>query len=153
MWPPDGTSCISHRFGQQLLLLELVTCLATNWCHLHYFQFWPPGGATCMAKLPRIALIDIISWYWSVKSAYSLVVPDGQQTSGTIDWTPGTPWSDKNASKTSVFCWPTYYTVYRGVLEMLLHLKNKQRQQTNKQTNTATSVNKSNKSVWVRQKI
>ena len=35
MWPPDGTTCISCRFGQQLALLELVTSLVTKWCHLH----------------------------------------------------------------------------------------------------------------------
>ena len=57
MWPPDGTSCISCRFGQKLALLELVTSLATKWCHLHYYQFWPPGGATCIATLSRIALL------------------------------------------------------------------------------------------------
>ena len=34
-WPPDGTTCISCRFGQQLALLELVTSLVTKWCHLH----------------------------------------------------------------------------------------------------------------------
>ena len=35
MWPPDGTTCISCRIGQQLALLELVTSLVTKWCHLH----------------------------------------------------------------------------------------------------------------------
>ena len=34
-WQPDGTTCISCRFGQQLALLELVTSLVTKWCHLH----------------------------------------------------------------------------------------------------------------------
>ena len=34
-WPPDGTTCISCRFNQQLALLELVTSLAYKWCHLY----------------------------------------------------------------------------------------------------------------------
>ena len=33
MWPPDDTTCISCRFGQQFALLESIASLATKWCH------------------------------------------------------------------------------------------------------------------------
>ena len=104
MWPPDGTTCISCRIGQQLALLELVTSLVTKWCHLHQFQCWPSDGATCIATLPRKALltssvgIELLSSsarVTSVKSAHSLVCTQLER-SGPIDRTPGTPGSDKN---------------------------------------------------------
>ena len=56
-----GFSCISSTLGHQVVLLELVANVATRW---HYLQnkfvhqvFWPPGGATCIATLLRIALL------------------------------------------------------------------------------------------------
>ena len=33
-WPPDGTTCISCRFSQQLAFLQYVKILAIKWCHL-----------------------------------------------------------------------------------------------------------------------
>ena len=93
VWPPGGVTCISSNFGHQMALLALlvnvakswcflhdqmaphalITNLATRWPHLHWFQFWPQGGATfisykfghlhCHATLPMIAL-DIVSWNW-----------------------------------------------------------------------------------------
>ena len=33
IWPPDGTTCISCKFGHQLVLLALVANLATRWSH------------------------------------------------------------------------------------------------------------------------
>ena len=30
---------------------------ASRWCHLHQIQIWSPGGATCISKLPGIALL------------------------------------------------------------------------------------------------
>ena len=85
--------------------LSLVSMLATRWRHLHWFQFWTPGGATWIATLRRIALltssvgIELLSSsarVTSVKSEHSLSVTDGR-TSGPIDRTPGTPGSDKNS--------------------------------------------------------
>ena len=82
IWPPDGATCISCKFGQQMALLvlvpnlaiiwhhflqlqfqppmatlALVPVLATKWRHLHQFQSWPPGNITCIATLPWIALL------------------------------------------------------------------------------------------------
>ena len=56
MWPPDCTTRISCKFGQQLALLELPTS-------------WPPSGATWISfnfghqMAPLTLPIDIISWY------------------------------------------------------------------------------------------
>ena len=56
-----GITCISSNFAHQAALHELVANVATRW---HYLQnkfvhqvFWPPGGATCIATLLRIALL------------------------------------------------------------------------------------------------
>ena len=45
--------------------LALVPNLVTEWGHSHYLQIWSPDGATCMARLPRIAVLHklILSWY------------------------------------------------------------------------------------------
>ena len=37
------------NFGYQVASLALVTNLATRWRHLRWFQFWPPGGTTCIS--------------------------------------------------------------------------------------------------------
>ena len=56
----------------QVTPLTLVTNLATRWRKLHWFQFWPLCGATCIGckfghQVAPLALphcpIDIISWY------------------------------------------------------------------------------------------
>ena len=72
VWPPDCVACISYNFGHHVALLALVDNLATrrqmarlallvnvanSWCFLHWFQFWPPDGATCIATLPMIVLL------------------------------------------------------------------------------------------------
>ena len=69
VWPQGGVTCISSNFGHQVALLAfvenvancwfflhhqvvplaLVTNLAARWHNFHWFQFWPPGGATCIS--------------------------------------------------------------------------------------------------------
>ena len=39
----------SYKFGHQMPQLALVPNWATRWLHLHYFQIWPPDGATCIS--------------------------------------------------------------------------------------------------------
>ena len=56
IWPPDGTTCISCKFGHQM---ALVQNLVISWRHLHCFQSWPPDCVTCIATLPWIALLAL----------------------------------------------------------------------------------------------
>ena len=35
IWPPDGATCISCKYGHQMAPLALVANLATIWHHLH----------------------------------------------------------------------------------------------------------------------
>ena len=49
IWPPDGATCISCKFGHQMALLALFANLATRWSHLHKLQIWPPDGTTCIS--------------------------------------------------------------------------------------------------------
>ena len=48
IWPPDGATCNSCKFGHQMAPLALDTNLATRWHHLHQLQIWPSDGATCI---------------------------------------------------------------------------------------------------------
>ena len=48
IWPPDGATCISCKFGHQMAPLALVANLATRW---HWFKIWSSAGATCIPKL------------------------------------------------------------------------------------------------------
>ena len=66
-----------------MALLVLVVDLTNSWHILNQLQVWPPDGATCIATLPRIALltssvgIEFLSSsarVTSVKSANSLAV-------------------------------------------------------------------------------
>ena len=99
-WPLGGATYISCKFDQQVGLLASVANLAIRWPCLHQLQIWPPGGATCIATLPWIALlassvcIELVSSsarVTSVKSQQGVVL-----TSRHIDRTPGIPGSDKN---------------------------------------------------------
>ena len=56
-WPLGGATYISCKFDQQVGLLASVANLAIRWPCLHQLQIWPPGGATCIATLPWIALL------------------------------------------------------------------------------------------------
>ena len=69
--------CIGCKFGLQMALLALlvnvanswwfshhqlaplamVINLSTRWGHLHWFELWPPGRATCIATLPMIVVL------------------------------------------------------------------------------------------------
>ena len=50
---------LHHQVYTYVTLLDLVTILATRWRYLHYLQVWPPGGASCIAILPWIALLAV----------------------------------------------------------------------------------------------
>ena len=60
MLPPDDTTCISCRFGQQLALLESIASLATKWISFNFGHQVAPLALLHCLGLP----IDIISWYW-----------------------------------------------------------------------------------------
>ena len=47
--PPDGATCITCKFAQQMASLALLANLATKWRHLHQLQIWPPDGTTCIS--------------------------------------------------------------------------------------------------------
>ena len=49
IWPPDGATCITCKYGQQMAPFTLVANLASRWRHLHKLQIWPPDGATCIS--------------------------------------------------------------------------------------------------------
>ena len=109
IWPPDGDTCIRSNFGPRWHL-ALVANSATRWHHLHWFQRWPPGNVTCIATLPWIAL-----WHYQLVLSlypYQLVSPQLSfkkvartltqfERSKPIDWTPGTPGSDKKVSNST----------------------------------------------------
>ena len=48
IWPPDGATCITCKYGQQMAPFTLVANLASRWRHLHKLQIWPPDGTTCI---------------------------------------------------------------------------------------------------------
>ena len=94
----------------QVAQLTLDPNLVIRWRHLHLIQIWSPGGATCIATLPWIALlalsasIELVSSsarVTSVKSQKGLLLSE-LETLGPIDRTPGIPWSDKNIAS---MCW------------------------------------------------
>ena len=104
-WPLGGATYISCKFDQQVGLLASVANLAIRWPCLHPLQIWPPGGATCIATLPWIALlassvcIELVSSsarVTSVKSQKGLVCMYLKRL-GPIDRTPGIPGSDKHS--------------------------------------------------------
>ena len=77
----SGATYISCKFDQQVGLLASVANLAIRWPCLLNLQIWPPGGATCIATSPWIALlassvcIELVSSsarVTSVKSAQGL---------------------------------------------------------------------------------
>ena len=82
--------------------LALVVDLANSWRFLNSSQVWSPSGATCIATLPRIALlislvcIELLSLsarVISVKSADSLVViVDSWYTCSNIGTHGSDPW-------------------------------------------------------------
>ena len=95
IWPPDGTTCISCKFGQQMAQLGLVQIFVIRWCHFHCLQSLPPGCVTCIATLPWIALstsvgIELISSSASVASVKSAQGLRGShwRTSGPKNRTP-----------------------------------------------------------------
>ena len=45
----DSVTCISCKFGNQMLPLVLVANLTTRWHHLHQLQICPPDGTTCIS--------------------------------------------------------------------------------------------------------
>ena len=55
--------------GHQMTPLTLVANLATRQRHLHWFQFWPPDGATCISckfghQMAPLALVPILATRW-----------------------------------------------------------------------------------------
>ena len=89
-----------------------VRCASGNvFFNSHKFQYWPPGGATCIATLPGIAHwhhLLVLSCYPHQPESHQLSLQNlldwvsDWLTSGPIDRTPGTPGSDKNTSKIPV---------------------------------------------------
>ena len=45
----DSVTCISCKFGNQMVPLVLVANLTTRWHHLHQLQICPPDGTTCIS--------------------------------------------------------------------------------------------------------
>ena len=99
-WPLGGATYISCKFDQQVGLLASVANLAIRWPCLHQLQIWPPGGATCIATLPWIALLASSVCIELVSSSARVTSVKFQKgvgvTSVPIDRTPGIPGSDKN---------------------------------------------------------
>ena len=102
-------SCYLHQPTSHQLCLQKVS----QWVwkikthHLHWFQSWPQGCVTCIATLPWSALsalsvgIELVSSSASATSVKSAQTSLSQwvsewETTGPIDWTPGTPGSDKH---------------------------------------------------------
>ena len=81
IWPPNGTTCISSKFGHHMAPLTLVANLATRWRHLHWLQIWPPDGTTCIVSKVghQIALLVLLHClglpYWHYQLALSSRYP------------------------------------------------------------------------------
>ena len=57
IWPPDGATCNSCKFGHHIMPLALSNCLVLPRSrHLHYVPIWPPSSVSCIATLPRIGI-------------------------------------------------------------------------------------------------
>ena len=86
IWPPDGATCISCKFGHQMAQLGLVQNFVIRWRHLHCLQNWPPGCVTCIATLLWIVLlalsvsIDLVSSSARVTSVKSTQPPSVRDT-------------------------------------------------------------------------
>ena len=69
------------------------------WHFLQWSQILPPGGVTCIATLPRIALstlsVGICSYLYQSESHQFIINKGDRQTFGPIDQTPGIPGSDR----------------------------------------------------------
>ena len=78
-WPPDAATCISNKFGHQVVPLVLPHC------------FWLPFWHHQL----------VLSWYLHQPESHQLSLQkvleslSQWETSGPIDRTPGTPGSDK----------------------------------------------------------
>jgi len=60
--------------------LALVANLATRWRHLHYFQIWPPHGATYISckfshQMAPLALVANLATRWRHMHITSLALP------------------------------------------------------------------------------
>ena len=96
----SDSTCSSSKFDHQLAPPALVPNLTNMHCNWHWFQFWPPGGTTCIATLPWIVLLISLSCY--------LKQPESHQSSfnkvsefekiGSLNRTRDT-WIDKNHVK------------------------------------------------------
>ena len=99
---PDSATCISCKFGHQLVPLSLVTNFATRWHYLHWSKIWPPGWLDESHALPHC--LGLSYWHYQLVLAWYLHQPETHQlsftnlsdslTTGPIDRTPGTPGSD-----------------------------------------------------------
>ena len=72
---------------------------------MHLIQIWSPGGATCIATLPWIALLALSASIQLVSSStHQLSQPNMTHLErlGPIDRTPGIPGSDKNVLKVQI---------------------------------------------------
>ena len=81
----DSVTCISCKFGNQMLPLVLVANLTTRWHHLHQLQICPPDGTTCisctidhqMAPLVFISCIFISCIFGHQVAQFGLVWSSG----------------------------------------------------------------------------
>ena len=68
--------------GHQMTPLTLVANLATRQRHLHWFQFWPPDGATCISckfghQMAPLALVANLATRWRHLHQFQIWPPDG----------------------------------------------------------------------------
>ena len=77
IWPTDGATCISCKFGHQMAPLALVANLATRWHHLHELQSLPPDGTTC--KFSHLMVPLVLVKIWSSGGATCIVCKVGHQ--------------------------------------------------------------------------
>ena len=82
IWPPDGTTCITYKFGQKVAPHALVVYLVTRYYHLYWLQIWPPSGATCISckfgqQMAPLALVTNLATRWRHLHWLQIWPPDG----------------------------------------------------------------------------
>ena len=97
IWPPDGATCIDHKFSHQVALLASVAILATGWGHLHQLKIGPPCDTICICskfghQVAPLALVPNLAIRWRHLQMFQI-------------WPPGCvtlPWITLLASSVSI---------------------------------------------------
>ena len=84
IWPPDGTTCISSKFGHQMVPLVLVANLAIRWHHLHSYRWHNLHSYRFSYQVESLALPHcpgLSYWHYQLVLSWYLHQPESHQLS------------------------------------------------------------------------